>query len=85
MIEDQHAIQFLGQRIVQAARLAVSMHLADVLLDGDDGLTRREDYFSSIGGADLDSFTDEALPCRRAADDRPFRSSDADAADGGAG
>lgn len=51
------ALQNLGQRIVQAARLAVAMHLAGELLESDDPAMRRN---ICIGGAGDDGFTDEA-------------------------
>lgn len=56
------ALQNLGSRIVQAARLAVAMHLADELLSDDDPTNGRN---IRIGGADDDGFTDEAPPIAR--------------------
>lgn len=53
---EAEALQNLGQRIVQAARMAVAMHLADVMLTDD----RRRNI--NIGGAGEDGFTDEAPP-----------------------
>ena len=68
------ALQDLGQRIVEAARLAVAMHLSDVLLT--DGAGRQV----GVGGADQDRFTDEAPPAARGSWPRSFPS-----AEGGAG
>ena len=76
----------LGQRIVEAARLAVAMHLAGrAEPSAADALIRRDDARQQvvIGGADQALvMEDPSLPIPRA--DRPqrsFRSAD----DGGAG
>jgi hypothetical protein len=60
----------LGQRIVQAARLAVAMHLADVLLAQPTlaGGSQRQDIVGGGPHLDDDGFTDEALPPPPSAD-----------------
>jgi hypothetical protein len=72
----------LGQRIVQAARLAAAMHLADVFLSGEGSQPHRQRRHIPVGGADLDGFTEEAA-LSPAADDRP-RGRTSPSADGGA-
>jgi hypothetical protein len=63
--------QDLGSRIVQAARLAVAMHLAQSLSSVDspgDGRTH------AIGGAGPRGLTDEHSSRRRTTGERPRRS-----------
>ena len=78
----------LGQRIVQAARLAVAMHLADSLLSPstDDREQQQHQQQIRVGGADhRDRFTDEALPPLPTDDRRRFcRRRSSPSADGGA-